>query len=181
MTLSAQGVDRGGPGVRLSLSPPLRIVAFGQGDDLAAFLRLSACFGAALEAHTPDADLAGALRAEGLSVQHLTQLRALPELAGDDWTAFVFLFHDHDWESAIIPHVLQLPSLFCGAIGSIRTHAARLARLRESGVAQAGLDRLRGHIGLIPATRDPATLALSILAEVGAAYAAVGRGLVTLG
>ena len=181
LSLSAQGLDCSGRGFQLSLSPPLRIVAFGQGDDLAAFLRLSACFGAAVEAHTPDADLSDVLRAEGYGVQPLTQLGMRPELAGDPWTAFVFLFHDHDWETALIPHVLQLPSLFCGAIGSTRTHAARLARLRESGVAQAGLDRLRGHIGLIPATRDPATLALSILAEVGAAYAAVGRGLVTLG
>jgi xanthine dehydrogenase accessory factor len=41
--------------------------------------------------------------------------------------------------------------------------------LRARGVGNEHLARLRGHIGLIHATRDPATLALSVLADVVAA------------
>lgn len=173
LMLTTDSLGWGGPGFALILHPPLRITAFGQGDDLAALLRLARTFGAECTGHSPSQEQTGQLRAEGFSVQHLAALRQIPDLVGDPWTAFVFLFHDHDWEQALLPPVLQQPALFCGAIGSNRTHAARLERLREMGVAQASLDRLQGHIGLIPATRDPASLALSILAQLAETYAAV--------
>lgn len=174
LDLSRDGMGGDGSQFRLSLCPPLRIVAFGQGDDLAAFVRLAGCYGAEVEGYTPDRGLRDALRAEGYRAQQLEQLAKVPDLTGDAWTAFVFLFHDHDWEAALLPPVLQLPALSCGAIGSARTHAARLERLRELGVAEAALARLSGHIGLIPATRDPATLAVSILAELAASHARAG-------
>ena len=97
---------------------------------------------------------------------------ALPELVGDPWTAFVFLFHDHDWEEQLLPHALAQDGFYHGAVGSARTHRARLAGLRASGMPQASIGTLRGGIGLIPATRDPATLALSILGELVQDYQA---------
>jgi xanthine dehydrogenase accessory factor len=172
LDLTGDSIGWQGDGFRLRVCPNLRIVAFGQGDDLAAFVRLAARFGADTECFTPDLGLAGRLQAEGQAAQTLTRLDSLPELTGDGWTAFVFLFHDHDWETALLPGVLRLPALYCGAIGSNRTHAARLEALRHIGVTEAELARLHGHIGLIPATRDPATLAVSILAEVAASHAA---------
>ncbi|MGL1701373.1 XdhC family protein, partial [Vibrio parahaemolyticus] len=56
-------------------------------------------------------------------------------------------------------------------------HRARLAALRARGVDERRIDALRGGIGLIPGTRDPATLALSILAEVVQDYQASARAL----
>ena len=52
------------------------------------------------------------------------------------------------------------------------THHARLERLRASRVPETHIDGLRGSIGLIPATRNPAALALSILAELVQDYEA---------
>ena len=60
--------------------------------------------------------------------------------------------------------------LFIGAMGSRRTHEVRLRRLREHGVPQPLLDRLVAPLGLIPSTRDPATLALSTLGHIVAAH-----------
>ena len=93
-------------------------------------------------------------------------------MAGDDWTGFVFVFHDRDWEDALLPSVLAQPAFLIGAVGSRRTHAQRLERLAVAGVAPDLVARIKGPFGLIPATRDPATLALSILAEVAGAYPA---------
>lgn len=151
-------------------SPPLRIVAVGQGEDLTAFARLSSRFGTDALALTPDVDAAGMLEGEGIGTRLLPARTQWPEFQTDPWTAIVFLFHDHDWEEALLPHALAMPAFYHGAIGSIRTHCARKAALAAAGVAQADIDRLRGMIGVIPATRDPATLALSVLGEVVAEY-----------
>jgi xanthine dehydrogenase accessory factor len=151
-------------------APPLRIVALGQGEDLLALARLAASFGAQVEAHTPDAALLADLRACGASADHLASRTQPPQLAGDPWTAFVFFFHDHDWEEALMPPTLAQTAFYHGAIGSRATHAARLAMLQSAGVPGPHIALMRGHIGMIAATRQPAMLALSVLAEVAAQY-----------
>ena len=172
LRISHAGVAPDGDGFALHLCPPLRIAALGQGEDLAAFVRLAHSHGALIEAITPagpHADLlSGAAR-----LHRLTHASRPPAIAGDKWTAMVFLFHDRDWEDALLPHMLAQPAFYYGAIGSQRTHAARLARLEQAGCAPAMRAVLKGHIGLIPATRDPATLAISVLAEVVGDYAAL--------
>ena len=80
------------------------------------------------------------------------------------------LFHDHEWETALLAQALGQPALFIGAMGSAATHARRLEALAAAGVGAAAASRVTGPIGLIPAARDPQTLALSVLAQVVAAY-----------
>lgn len=155
--------------------PPLRIHALGQGEDLTAFARLAAAFGAQINAITPDADTQALLIAEGMSVTPLVTRNTLPPIASDPWSAIVFLFHGRDWEEFLMPQALALPAFYHGAIGSRRTHATRLEALLASGVRTDAIMGLRGHIGLIPATRDPATLALSILGEIVADYNALAH------
>ncbi len=87
----------------------------------------------------------------------------------------MFLFHGREWEEHLLPQALALPAFYTGAIGSRRTHTARLAALAAAGVAPERIKALRGHIGLIPATRDPATLALSVLGEIVADYTALAH------
>ncbi len=55
-----------------------------------------------------------------------------------------------------------------GAIGSRKTQASRRDRLRESGLSEAQVERLHGPIGLDLGGRQPAEIALSILAELTA-------------
>lgn len=150
----------------LSCQPPLRIIALGQGEDLTAFARLASAFGAQVVALVPEAGTADMLRQHGIPAIPLTTRNALPPVKGDPWTAVVFLFHGRDWEEYLLPQALALPAFYHGAIGSRRTHATRLAALTAAGVDENAIAALRGHIGLIPATRDPATLALSILGEI---------------
>ncbi len=159
----------GAQGFQRAYAPPLRLVALGHGEDLTALVRLSRAFGIRVDAYAPASDRIAAAEP---GVTALASRTALPKLVGDPWTAFVFLFHDHDWEEQLLPHALAQDGFYHGAVGSARTHHARLAGLRTIGVPQASLDMLRGGIGLIPATRDPATLALSILGEVVQDYQA---------
>lgn len=159
----------GAQGFQRAYAPPLRLVALGHGEDLTALVRLANAFGLAVEAYAPASDRVASAEP---GVIPLSSRTALPDLIGDPWSAFVFLFHDHDWEEQLLPHALAQDGFYHGAVGSARTHRARLAGLRTIGVPQASIDKLRGGIGLIPATRDPATLAISILGELVQDYQA---------
>lgn len=173
LRIDEQGVSLGNAtadaGFVRTYAPPLRLVALGHGEDLTALVRLARAYGVEVAAFAPKTDR-HALAADGIAP--LMSRTALPRLAGDAWTAFVFLFHDHDWEEHLLPQALAQQGFYHGAVGSARTHRARLEGLRAAGVPPQRLDRLRGGIGLIPATRDPATLALSILGEVVRDYQA---------
>lgn len=159
-----------GDAFALMLAPPLRVILFGQGEELTGTARLAACYGARVEAYTPDAGNAALLRAEGIAVEHLRSSRNLPDLTPDRWSALLFLFHDRDWEEHLIRQALDGDYFLIGALGSRRTHEGRLALLAAQGVSAEARARLRGPIGMIPATRDPQMLALSVLGEVVAAY-----------
>lgn len=155
--------------------PPLKVHAFGQGEDLTAFCRLSKAFGTSVHALSPEAETCAMLEAEGIAASLLHTRNTLPLTQVDPWSAIVFLFHGRDWEEGLLPQTLAFPAFYHGAIGSRRTHAARLEALRAAGVPDGRIATLRGHIGLIPATRDPATLALSVLGEIVAEYNALAR------
>lgn len=164
-----------GHGMHHAYQPALRILALGQGEDLTALARLGAAFGAQVHALTPDRPTLALLDGEGIETTFLPTRNTLPTGHGDPWTAIVFLFHGRDWEEFLLPQALALQSFYIGAIGSRRTHAARLAMLAQSGATNEQIGTMRGHIGLIPATRDPATLALSILGEIVADYNALAH------
>lgn len=159
------------------LVPPLRLVIAGHGATVEALVALAGAIDADCEVLSPDADIVARLTARGIAAAALETPRAASALSGDVWTAFVFLFHDHDWEGALIAAALAAPSLYVGAMGSRKTHAARLETLGAAGVAQVDLARIVSPIGLIPSSRDPETLALSTLAQVVDAYnTAVAQG-----
>jgi xanthine dehydrogenase accessory factor len=66
---------------------------------------------------------------------------------------------------------LRSPAFYIGALGSQRTQELRRQRLLEAGVGDAELRRLHGPIGLDLGGRQPAEVALSILAEIVAVRA----------
>ena len=169
LVIDEQGVRADGAGFRRAYVPQGRLVAIGQGEEVAALARLAACYGLEVLALVPAGDSLVGAAAAGFAVVAMADARRLPAIAGDDWTAVVFLFHDRDWEEHLIPQALAGGGCFFGAVGSRRTHAARVLALRDAGVSDARIAALHAPVGLIPATRDPAMLALSILAQVAAA------------
>ena len=97
---------------------------------------------------------------------HLTDPQTPPQLTDDPWTSVVCLFHDHDWETALLEQALRGPAFYVGAMGSDRTQALRREKLFNAGLTQDLIDRLRAPIGLIPAMRSSDWLAISVLAEI---------------
>lgn len=146
--------------------PPLRLVIAGHGGAVEALVALAGAMDIDCHVLSPDPAIIARLENRAVAATLLDTPRETRAIAGDAWSATVFLFHDHDWEAALIGAALAGPGLYVGAMGSRRTHAARIEGLRAAGIAEADLARIVSPIGLIPSSRDPETLALSILAEV---------------
>ncbi|MGW8743875.1 XdhC family protein [Streptomyces sp. NPDC055794] len=84
----------------------------------------------------------------------------------DARTVLCVLTHDAKFDIPLIKLALRLPVAYIGAMGSRRTHLDRNARLREVGVSDLELTRLRSPIGLDLGARTPEETALSIAAEI---------------
>jgi xanthine dehydrogenase accessory factor len=91
---------------------------------------------------------------------------ALPPLDVDRYTAFVALTHDPKIDDPALLHVLARDCFYIGALGSKKTHARRLDRLRQQGVGDAALARIHAPIGLSIGAVSPAEIAVAIMAEI---------------
>ncbi|MFJ9026488.1 XdhC family protein [Streptomyces sp. NPDC102259] len=92
--------------------------------------------------------------------------RYLERTRVDARTAICVLTHDAKFDIPLLRLALDLPVGYVGAMGSRRTHDERLRRLREAGVPEARLARLRSPIGLDLGARTPEGTAVSITAEI---------------
>jgi xanthine dehydrogenase accessory factor len=93
---------------------------------------------------------------------------ALPRLAPDRCTAILTLTHDPKIDDPALVLALRSEAFYIGALGSRRTHAKRVERLREAGFDEATLNRIRGPVGLAIGARTPVEIAISIIAEITA-------------
>lgn len=148
--------------------PLLQIIGHGAG--VGALAQQSATFGCAVRVLTSDENMANDLSAQGFSATHLARANQIEALASDPWTANIFLFHDHDWEIALMEHALEQPHFYLGAMGGRKAHTMRSQTLGARGVSNEKLETIHAPIGLFHSSRDPYTLALSTLAEVIRSY-----------
>lgn len=91
---------------------------------------------------------------------------ALAELRPDRRTAVATLTHDPKIDDPALRFALSAPVFYVGALGSARTHAKRVERLREAGFPDDAIARVRGPVGLDIGAKTAAEIALSIMAEV---------------
>jgi xanthine dehydrogenase accessory factor len=84
----------------------------------------------------------------------------------DERTVIAVLTHDPKFDVPLLEVALRSSAGYVGAMGSRRTHEDRLARLREVGLDEAQLARLRSPIGLDLGARTPEETAISIAAEI---------------
>lgn len=92
--------------------------------------------------------------------------RYLESTEVDGRTVLCVLTHDAKFDVPLLEAALKLPVAYVGAMGSRRTHEDRNKRLREVGVTELELARLRSPIGLDLGARTPEETALSIAAEI---------------
>ena len=94
--------------------------------------------------------------------------KVLPNIKIDTHTAFAALTHDPKIDDSALLHALAKDCFYIGALGSKKTHAARLERLKSQGASEAQLSRIHAPIGLAIGAVSPSEIAISILAEITA-------------
>jgi len=82
--------------------------------------------------------------------------------------AFDALTHDPKIDDPALLHRLERDCFYIGALGSKKTHARRLERLRAKGVSEESLARIHAPIGLAIGAVSPSEIALAIMAEITA-------------
>ncbi len=137
--------------------PSLRMVVFGEGPEIDALQTLAGVMeiaGSFIRPHSPS---------------HRIGLGGSPsEPPPDGFSAVVLLFHDHEWEAPLLDWSLAGSPFYIGAQGGDGARQARRERMQRGGGGQAcGLSQ---PVGLIPHTRDPAVMALSVLSQVVSEY-----------
>lgn len=94
---------------------------------------------------------------------------ALPKIGVDRYTAFVALTHDPKIDDPALSYALARECFYIGALGSKRTHARRVDRLKQQGLSEAQIGRIHAPIGLDIGAVSPPEIAVSIMAEITAA------------
>jgi xanthine dehydrogenase accessory factor len=93
---------------------------------------------------------------------------ALPPLGIDHYTAFVALTHDPKIDDPALKHALARDCFYIGALGSKKTHARRVERLKLAGVSDSDIARIHAPIGLDISAVSPAEIAVAIMGEITA-------------
>jgi xanthine dehydrogenase accessory factor len=91
---------------------------------------------------------------------------ALADVPLDLRTAVVTLTHDPKLDDPALIAALRSPAFYIGALGSKKTHAARIARLKAAGFDDAAIARIKGPVGLDIGAVSPAEIAVSIMAQI---------------
>src|ERR1700726_524078 len=92
--------------------------------------------------------------------------KALPPLGIDRYTAFVALTHDPKIDDPALTHALKRDCFYIGALGSRKTHARRIERLKAQGLSDGALARIHAPIGLDIGAVSPAEIAVAIMAQI---------------
>ena len=157
----------------LPLLPRPRMYVFGAVDHAAALARAGRLLGYRVTVSDARARFVTAERipdADELVVGWPDEV--LRDAPVDERTAICVLTHDHKLDIPALKAALASPAGYIGAMGSKRTTEAREALLREEGVSDEELARIRAPIGLDIGSQTPAEVAVAIAAEL----VAVRRG-----
>ncbi|RJO73627.1 XdhC/CoxI family protein [Nocardia panacis] len=158
--------------VESRVAPP-RLLVFGAVDFAAAVVRIGKFLGYRVTVCDARAVFATAARfPEADEVVVDWPHRYLAATAVDARTVLCVLTHDPKFDVPLLEAALRLPVAYVGAMGSRRTHADRLLRLRAAGLSESELARLRSPIGLDLGGRTAEETAVAVAAEI----VAVRRG-----
>ena len=160
-----------GDGRRLFLhvfNPPLRLLIVGAVHIAQSLAPIASLAGYAVTVIDPRGSFATSDRFPGVVMTDDWPDEALASLKPDARTAIVTLTHDPKLDDPALHSALRSDCFYIGSLGSRRTHASRVQRLKEAGFDEERIVRIRGPIGLDIGASSPAEIALAIMGEITA-------------
>ncbi|WP_112606431.1 XdhC family protein [Rhizobium sp. WW22] len=146
--------------------PPPRIVIIGAVHISQILARMAALADFDVTIIDPRTAFATPERFEGIDLIADWPVDTLKERPLDSYMALVAVTHDPKIDDEPIIQALKTNCFYIGALGSRKTHAGRLERLRREGLSDAELARIHAPIGLAIGAASPAEIAVAILAEI---------------
>ena len=147
-------------------NPPLRLIIVGAVHAAQPLSVMAQLCGYDVSIIDPRTAFASAERFPGIALHHDWPDQAMTKLAPDHRTAIVLLTHDPKLDDPALHVGLTSAAFYIGALGSKKTHAARLERLTQAGFSPAQIARIHGPVGLNIAAKSPGEIAISIMAEI---------------
>ena len=146
-------------------TPPLRLIIVGAVHIAQALAPMARLAGYAVTVVDPRRAFATRERFPDTALSTEWPERAFDTLRLDSGCAVVTLGHQPDLDDEALILALRSPAHYIGALGSKRTHAKRLTRLRKQ-CPESLLAKIHAPIGLPLGGREPAQIAVSILAQM---------------
>jgi xanthine dehydrogenase accessory factor len=146
--------------------PPVRVIIVGAVHIAQPLAQMAALAGFEVHVIDPRRAFATSERFPGVALHTRWPAPALSELGVDARCAVITLTHDPKLDDPALDAALHSGAFYVGALGSGKTHAARLGRLRSRGFDDAALQRIHGPVGLPLGGRAPAEIAVAILAQL---------------
>jgi xanthine dehydrogenase accessory factor len=163
-------VEAAGTSLFLSVQvPPIRFIAIGGVHISQALAPMAKLVGLDMTIIDPRTAFAAPERFPDVAVIAEWPQDALPRLGLDSYTGMALLTHDPKIDDPGLHAALAADCFYIGALGSRKTHAKRLERLRAAGFSEAQIERIHAPIGLDIGAVSPAEIAVSILGELIAA------------
>lgn len=159
--------------------PPPRIVVIGAVHISQALARLAPVAGYDLTIIDPRTAFATEERFEGVELIADWPEDVLKDHPLDAYTALAAVTHDPKIDDFPLSEALRVGCFYVGALGSRKTHAKRVERLKEMGRTDNEIGRIAAPIGLDIGAASPAEIALATLAQIVQAFRR--RDLVTAG
>ncbi len=157
--------SRGGTFLQV-FNPPLRLIVVGAVHIAQALAPMASLAGYHVTVVDPRRAFATDSRFPDVAMTRDWPDEALAALAPDRRTAVVTLTHDPKLDDPALDVALRGEAFYVAALGSRRTHAGRLERLRALGHDEAALARIHGPAGLEIGAVSPAEIAVSVMAEM---------------
>lgn len=154
-------------------NPPLRLAVVGAVHIAQALVPMAALTGYAVTVIDPRRAFATDERFPGVAVSAEWPDDAMAQLAPDRRTAVVTLTHDPKLDDPALDIALRSDAFYVAALGSKRTHAGRIERLKALGHDDPTIARIHGPAGLPIGAVSPAEIALSVMAQMTAALRGV--------
>jgi len=156
--------------------PPVRLVITGAVHISQALAPFAAMLGYDVTIVDPRTAFASPERFPDVKVIAEWPDTALPPLGVDRYTAFVALTHDPKIDDPALLHALQRDCFYIGALGSKKTHARRVERLKAQGISDADIARIHAPIGIDIGAVSPAEIAVAIMAQITASLRLTAEG-----
>jgi xanthine dehydrogenase accessory factor len=147
-------------------NPPPRLIIVGAVHIAEPLARVGELAGYGVSVIDPRRGFAQSQKFDGFAVIGDWPDEAMAALKPDARTAVVTLTHDPKLDDPALAAALRSPAFYIGALGSRKTHAARLGRLKEMGFADTELARIHGPVGLDIGALSPAEIAVSIVGQI---------------